>query len=703
MQTEGLLKQFINSSVDAIVILDCGYKIIVWNERAEQLFGIPAIEAVKMTISDIIPPKLFPEFEYAFIRLKQNKQVDNFIIDLPGTEGNLFSASIGMTTMKNENTYSGYALVIREVSEQKRNENRLRKREEDLRLFFDFNPNYCYMISPEGIILDVNREALLRLGYKKEELIGSSITVLYPPESKVKMEMYFNAWKITGEIREKEITIVTKEGDRRIVLLSVTSIKDYDGKVLHSMSIQQDITDLRNAQYRLSKAEEIAHLGSWQLNLANGGELIWSDEVYRILGLDKQVCEATYDNLMNAIHPEDRKKVNDAYAMSLEKNRNTYDIEHRIIKADTGEVRFVHEQCEHIRNTSGNIVRSIGMIQDITEQKKLTLGYERFFQAVQHSSNAVVITDVNGKITHINRAFEKLYGYSPEEAYGKTPNILNPGRLEYYNHGYTEARYNRLFEDMWKSIQDPANGAWDGEVLNRKKDGRIIKVYLYINAIRSWSGQINGFVGLPIDVTNQRKMEEKVRIQTYSTIADLAEARDNETGLHMKRIGVYGKLMAEHLNMPKQYCKEMLIFAPLHDIGKVGIPDNILLAPRKLSDDEFTIMKQHAIIGYQILKNRETMEMAADIVYGHHEKFDGSGYPNKMKGKDIPLSARITALVDVYDALRSKRPYKQPFSHEKAVQIILQGKGGHFDPDLVDLFLKLQDEFVRIFDLYSDE
>ena len=201
-------------------------------------------------------------------------------------------------------------------------------------------------------------------------------------------------------------------------------------------------------------------------------------------------------------------------------------------------------------------------------------------------------------------------------------------------------------------------------------------------------------------------------------LSSLAEARDNETGAHILRTQYYVKALTELLkDRPKykDYLDDQTIellykSAPLHDIGKVGIPDAILLKPGKLTDDEFEIMKTHASIGAEALATAEGqlgsnsfLRFAREISETHHEKWDGSGYPNGLKGEDIPLSGRLMALADVYDALISKRVYKPAFSHEKAKSILIDGKGTHFDPDIVDAFIECEQAFVDIATKYSDK
>jgi putative two-component system response regulator len=150
--------------------------------------------------------------------------------------------------------------------------------------------------------------------------------------------------------------------------------------------------------------------------------------------------------------------------------------------------------------------------------------------------------------------------------------------------------------------------------------------------------------------------------------------------------------------------------APLHDIGKVGIPDHILLKPGRFTPEEFEVMKAHTTLGRDAIINAEQrlgisvdfLTYAKEIAYSHQEKWDGSGYPEALAGDAIPISARIMAVADVYDALISRRPYKNPFPHDKAVQMIIDGRGTHFDPDMVDAFVELQDEFLAISQRYAD-
>ena len=341
--------------------------------------------------------------------------------------------------------------------------------------------------------------------------------------------------------------------------------------------------------------------------------------------------------------------------------------------------------------------RFLAFCSDLSPQRTAERRGGLYHDAMESLEQAVIIADLSGAIIEVNRAFCELYGYSTQEVLGKNPRILNPSRSAYIDLGYTGEEYDQLFRGLWESIRDPLRGSWKGTVVNRRKDGNLVWASLQIDTIHDEAGQALGYVGLPFDISESKRKEKLSKVELYSTIAALADLRDNETGGHMKRVGLFTKLLAKAQGMPRQYCDDIEFFAPMHDIGKVGILDSILLAPRKLSPEEFEEMKVHTVLGHNIVKGKKELEMVSAITLRHHERWDGSGYPGGLAGEDIPLSARITAVADIYDALRSARPYKRAWSHEEAVAEIRAISGRHLDPGLVDFFLGLASTFEMVY------
>ena len=220
------------------------------------------------------------------------------------------------------------------------------------------------------------------------------------------------------------------------------------------------------------------------------------------------------------------------------------------------------------------------------------------------------------------------------------------------------------------------------------------------------------------EVAKRTREISAVQDVTILAMASLAETRDNETGNHIRRTQHYVKALAEALRQQPKFATVLddhtiaMLFksAPLHDIGKVGIPDRILLKPGRYEPEGFAIMQRHPLLGLQAIEHAEQslgtsvdfLRVAKEIAYGHHEKWDGSGYPQGLVGEAIPLSARLMAVADVYDALISRRVYKEGMPHQQAAEIIAQGRDSHFDPDVVDAFFQIEQTFVAIAQRYLD-
>jgi response regulator RpfG family c-di-GMP phosphodiesterase len=286
-----------------------------------------------------------------------------------------------------------------------------------------------------------------------------------------------------------------------------------------------------------------------------------------------------------------------------------------------------------------------------------------------------------------------------------------------------------MFKQMYV-MQKP----WSARYRLLMKSGEIKWVYLRFHSKFDNEGVCTHLYGTIQDITEMKKIEdelekhskhleqmveEKVReisssqMATIYALIKLSESRDDNTGVHIERTAGFCRLLAQKARSVPEYANivtdrfidTIYKASPLHDIGKVGIPDSILLKPGKLTDEEFAIMKTHVQLGYDTLSKvgrqydkNEFLKMGMEIALYHHEKWDGSGYNKGLKGAEVPLSARIMAIADVYDALRSRRAYKDAFSHEKSMEIINSSRGSHFDPMLVDVFSRCHEEFKALYD-----
>ncbi len=203
------------------------------------------------------------------------------------------------------------------------------------------------------------------------------------------------------------------------------------------------------------------------------------------------------------------------------------------------------------------------------------------------------------------------------------------------------------------------------------------------------------------------RSEKELRLSREETIQRLAiaaEYRDGATAQHIQRMSHYCELLARKYGLPPERCDLIRTASPMHDIGKIGTPDHVLLKPGKFTPEEFDVISQHAEIGYRILSgsDAEILKVAASIAWTHHERWDGNGYPRKLKGEEIPIEGRIASIADAFDAITTQRVYKPAFTLDYAVELMTKHRGTHFDPELLDIFFASRDEIQRIYDQYGD-
>ena len=328
--------------------------------------------------------------------------------------------------------------------------------------------------------------------------------------------------------------------------------------------------------------------------------------------------------------------------------------------------------------------------QNLKDAMKLSMQYEMAI----NESNILSKTNIKGTITFVNDKFCDISGYSKEELIGNNHNLIRHSDMD-----------ESVFIELWKTIS--RGNSWSGIIKNRKKDNSAYWVSTTIIPIKNKHNKIKEYIAIRHDLTKvfelHAEVEDTQREIVYK-LGEVGETRSKETGNHVKRVAQYSKDLALLYGLDIKEAQILFDASPMHDIGKVGIPDEILKKPTKLTKEEFEIMKTHAEIGYKLLKGskRPVLKAAAIVAKEHHEKYDGSGYPRGIKGEDIHIYGRITALADVFDALGSHRYYKKAWEDDRIIDLLISEKGKHFDPVLVDLFMDNLDLFLKTRNKYVD-
>ncbi|HEX7534413.1 MAG TPA: PAS domain S-box protein, partial [Syntrophales bacterium] len=572
----------------------------------------------------------------------------------------------------------------------------LKKSEENFRHSLEDSPLGIRVVTAKGETIYANKVILDIYGYANvEELNKIPLKERYTPQSYAEFHIRKKA-RDQGDAgpSEYEINIVRKNGEiRRLQVLRKDVL--WNG-IKKFQVIYQDITERRQAEealreneQRLKEAQKVAHIGHWELDPKLGTPK-WSDEIFRIFGLDPKDNEPSFVNHKTHLHSDDWPILNEAVAKAST-DGVPFDIQFRIVQP-SGEIRWMHALGTTIMDSNGVISKLFGTAQDITERKKAEeaiknseLKYRNIFE---NAVEGIYQSTIEGRFITANAACAQMSGYdSPEELMESIKDI----GTQLYVH--PEDR-NRLME-----IREAKGFVEDFEVEFYKKDGSKFWVVVNARTVKDEQGKILHIEGLIEDITIRKHAEEKLQQTldslkkavnaTIQVMVSAVEIRDPYTAGHQKRVADLAHAIATEMKLPHDKIDGILMAGSIHDIGKLSIPAEILSKPTKLTDIEFSLIKEHSRSGYEMLKDVESPWPLAQIVYQHHERMNGSGYPRNLKGEEILIEARIMAVSDVVEAMASYRPCRPALGIEAALGEIEKNRGTFYDNAVVDACMRL--------------
>ena len=481
-------------------------KFIKANNALAKLLGYNASdELIRINISDIYLEKkdrqtLIDEFEptgSVSDREVQWKKKDGTIIWI---QLNAFAVKDEFGVTKH---FEGY---IRDITSRRLAEERLKESEAQYRDLVENINDIVFSLDKEGIIKFMSSAVEKSTGYKTSELIGKPFTeFIHPGDLAIAVKNFHNLAVKKSAL--SEYRIVTKSGEYRNVSASSTGIFE-NGNFTGIRGILTDISEkkvadekLRIQTHLLNETQHLARLGSWEHDFEKD-HVIWSDEIYQILGAAKGTLENTKEAFNDYVHKDDLAAFLSAYDDSRREGVDGFELEHRIVRKDNGRVRFIYQECRHFRNSEGKIIRSIGMLQDITERVIAGKHIQTLTKAVEQSPVCVVITDLHGNIQYVNNKFTEVTGYSMNEVINKNPRILKSG-----------SQSEEFYRNLWETVL--SGNTWSGELHNKKKNGELYWENAIISPIVDAEGRILNFVAVKEDITEKKRM-----------IEDLVEAKD---------------------------------------------------------------------------------------------------------------------------------------------------------------------------------
>jgi len=566
-----------------------------------------------------------------------------------------------------------------------------------LKIIEEFSDGFL-IVNAEGRIVFFN-EVLLRV-------TGLRSTDIFAREKEFLQNLGLSPVALPGE---REVVVDDRGGTPRRFLLSSLSVDG--GKDQYTLARLQAVGDNETgttARMRHEVEQLFSNIGDpiFSANLS-GAVTLANPSFYELIEWD-QGEQLPNISTLYAHAPELDDKI-----LRLAESDMVYNLETHL-NTKTRQPRRVLDTSWVLRDERGVVTGYTTHFKDVTYVKnleaRLKISERNYMVLFDTILSSIIIIDPMGKIVNCNYYAEKLYGYPWAELVGRS-----------FDEIFLIHKKSLSSSELISLINRNGGRNVETDVPRRCKDGTIKFTYASSTALTSTTGETIAYSIMERDLTERVRLEKKLQ-DSFQQIKDtqsaailgfarLTEYRDMDTGKHLERIREYTRVLALGLaDLPSyasyvtpEYIEDLCLSSILHDVGKVGIEDAILLKPGRLDAPEFEKIKQHARLGGEALKavdqqlKRESfLTIGKEVAFSHHERWDGTGYPAGKKGNEIPLSARIVALADVYDALTSKRSYKQALEHDEAVKIIVSEKGTHFDPDIVEVFESNLEPFRRI-------
>ncbi len=695
---------------DVVFFMDMNLNYTYISPSVKLLRGYEPEEAMKHTPAETLTPSsldlaLSIFFEILEMEKSEHKELNisrTAQLEMSRKDGTTVWVETKASIVRDENQRAvGIMGVTRDITEGKLAENVLRQSEEKYRTILEDIQEGYFEVDLAGNFTFFNDSLSRYFDFSKEELMGMNYRQYTDKEHSKKLFQAFNKVYSTGEpIDGFDWQIIRKEGTKRYAEASVSLQKDLSGKPIGFRGIARDITEHKKVEEALKKNEEqyrlladnmTAHI--WLMDLNTRRMIYVSPSVEKMYGYT--LDEIPNISLKKLLTAESLQKTLDAFSTEMPKALanplpyvHKYSLEMEACHKD-GHPFWIKVDNSIIRDKNGKPAYLLGETRDITERKRaeeeLRENEERFRSMIQSLSDIIFILDGKGQLTYESPSATRILGYQPGYFIGKSPfTHIHPDDLD---------QVMKDLDEVFLSL----NPGIPTEFRYQKADG----TWIYLEVLGNNQFENPGIQGIVLtvrDITTRKQGEEKLQQTldslrkavgtTIQVLSTASETRDPYTAGHQKRVSDLARVIATEMGLDQEKIEGIHMAGIIHDIGKLSIPAEILSKPTRLTDIEFSLIKEHSRSGYEMLKDVESPWPLAQIVYEHHERMDGSGYPRNLKGNEILIESRIMAVADVVEAMASYRPYRPALGIEAALEEIEKNKGILYDDTVTDACLR---------------
>ena len=740
-ENEKKYHDLINQNPDGYFIIELSGNILTANKAMCKELEFSEEEFLSMNIWDIIPEQYLYQYKERLTKVLKGeslKEATEYMVR--GKDGGIHYVEVLSAPRYSGQDIIGFQGIARDITARKRAEEALQESEAKFRRLVAHLPTVVYVnaVGDASSTLYISPQITALVGYTPQEWLDDpklwSKTV--HPEDRQEVLKQAALTDQNNKPFDMEYRMIARDGRLVWVHDEVILVNDLEGKPQFWQGIMLDITDRKLAEHALlekdrllSEAQRIGHMGSWSYDLLTD-TLQYSDEMYRLLDTSPQELQHRRTGFLSLIYASDQPVVA-SWMEEIRAGRQVKELDFRLFRKN-GELRYFQGRGKVQFDSAGKPAHFIGTAQDVSERKlaeiqihqqiQRLIALSKIDQAIISTGNLGIMleTVLSQVITQLQvdaadlllqhpnsemldyvagQGFRTQAAQTAQVPVGKSAagRVVKERRLIKIENLQEQSDGSRLSERLdgegfvsYFGVPLITNGRVKGvlEVFHRTS---LYPYAEWVDFLHTLAGQVavaveNASLFANLEKSNRELSEAyDTTIEGWSRALDL---RDKETEGHTLRVTELTMTLARKFNFTDIQMLYIRWGALLHDIGKMGIPDSILLSPSKLSAEDWTIMRKHPQYAHDLLRPIAFLTPALDIPYCHHEKWDGTGYPFGLRGEEIPLQARIFAVVDVWDALCSDRPYRVAWPEEKVREHIHALSGTHFDPQVVDLFMQ---------------